>query len=101
MFKMSEWRFPEVAKASTASDSAKLVVEIKPDNDNMGPALCAIFRRDNKLISAVAAVISFDLDCIHRFNRLFSELKEKLVGAEEIVFPKVLFLTCEVSERSE
>jgi glycerophosphoryl diester phosphodiesterase len=77
-------------------DHAKLVVEIKPGNSEMGGALCALFARRPELIAAVGVFMSFDLFIMHDFVRKFNEATPTL--PENADRPKNMLLTVSKEE---
>jgi hypothetical protein len=63
--------------AHAIGDTAQLVIEIKPGNPEVSPALARMFIRHRELMEKCAAVISFDAFAMHTLRR-------ELVGVGEI-----------------
>ena len=72
-----------LTSANNIGNGSQLVVEIKPGNANVADALYKLFTTCPSLVENVGVVMSFDLFCIHQFNRKYRTLQGS-TGIEEV-----------------
>jgi len=78
--------------ARRTGDHAKLVIEIKPKNEEAAGGLCRLFEANPSLLDGVGLVMSFDLFTMHAFATSYDEMAQRL-GWPDSRRPKLMFLT--------
>jgi len=63
--------------AAMIGGEARLVIEIKPGNSEVGVAVATFLLRYPELMERVALIISFDLYCLHQVRNAFASIAER------------------------